>query len=236
MLGAALVWGATVGPGVATAQTPSDATDMRTISVTGSGTAEVVPDIARISVGVATQGRDAEEASGRAAERMQAVIDALKAAGVADADLQTSRVDLQPVRRRDRAGEGTRAIIGWQASNRVSATVRDIDTTGDVIDAAIAAGATDVGNIAFRKDDPSAAEAEARAAAVDDAASIAGQLASAAGVEIIGVTHIVAGDSGDAVRLQRAEDWAGRAAATPTPVLAGTIQVTVTVFIDYEIG
>ena len=209
LLGAALVWGATVGPGVATAQTPSDgAADMRTISVTGSGTAEVVPDIARISVGVATRGRDATEASSRAAEQMQAVIDALVGAGVAEADIQTSRVDLQPLRRRDRSGEGTRPIIGWQASNRVSATVRDIDTTGDVIDAAIAAGATDVGNIAFRKDDPSAAEAEARQAAVDDAATTAGQLATAAGVDIIGVANITEGDNGDAVRFERSADFA----------------------------
>ncbi len=185
VLGAALVWGATVGPGVAMAQTPSDgAVDRRTVSVTGSGTAEVVPDIARISVGVATRGREATEASSRAAAQMQAVIDALVGAGVAEEDIQTSRIDLDPIRRRDRSGEGTRAIIGWQASNRVSATVRDIDATGEVIDAAIAAGATDLGNIAFRKEDPSAAEAEARLAAVDEAASIAGQLASAAGVEI----------------------------------------------------
>jgi uncharacterized protein YggE len=237
MLGAALLWGATAAPAVALAQTPSDATDMRTISVTGSGTAEVVPDIARISVGVATRAPDATEASSRAAEQMQAVIDALEGAGVAETDIQTSRVSLTPVRRRDGLGEGTRAIVGWQASNRVSATIRDIDATGDVIDAAIAAGATDIGNIAFRKDDPSAAEAEARLAAVDEAASIANQLASAAGVDIIGVAGIVEGDGGEAVRLERAEAWAAPAVRqAATPVLPGTIKVTVTVFIDYEIG
>jgi uncharacterized protein YggE len=220
------------------AQTPSDNTvDRRTVSVTGSGIAEVVPDIARFSVGVATRGREATEASSRAAAQMQAVIDALVGAGVAEEDIQTSRIELDPIRRRDRSGEGTRAIIGWQASNRVSATVRDIDATGDVIDAAIAAGATDLGNIAFRKEDPSTAEAEARLAAVDEAASIAGQLASAAGVEIIGVADIVDGDSGDAFRLDRAESWAGSALRqADTPVLPGTITVTVTVFISYEIG
>jgi hypothetical protein len=202
-----------------------------------SPTAEVVPDIARISVGVATRGPDATEASSLAAEQMQAVIEALVAAGVAEADIQTSRVDLQPIRQRDRSGEGTRAIVGWQASNRVSATIRDIDATGDVIDAAIAAGATDVGNIVFRTEDPSAAEAEARQAAVDDAATTAEQLASAAGVDILGVARVVEGDSGDAYRLERAEAFAAPASRqAATPVLPGTITVTVTVFIDYEIG
>jgi uncharacterized protein len=237
VVGAAIAWGATAAPGVATAQTPADATDLRTISVTGSGTAEVVPDIARVSVGVSARGADATEASGKAAEQMQAVIDALVGAGVAKADIQTNRVDLEPVRRRDSSGEGTRAIIGWQASNRVSATVRDIDTTGDVIDAAIAAGATDVGNIAFRKDDPSAAEAEARQAAVDDAATTARQLATAAGVDIVGVANITEGDSGDAVRYERSADYAAPLMRqATTPVLPGTITIDVTVFIDYEIG
>jgi uncharacterized protein YggE len=237
MLGAALVWGATVGPSVATAQTPSEGTaDLRTISVTGSGTAEVVPDIARISVGVSARGPEATVASSRAAERMQAVIDALLGAGVAETDIQTRRLSLTPVHSRDRSGDGTRPITGWQASNRVDATIRDIDATGEVIDAAIAAGATDLGDIAFRKDDPSAAEAQARQAAVDEAASIAGQLASAAGVDIIGVAHIVEGDDGDAVRAERAAAFAAPALDVVTPVLPGTITVTVTVFIDYEIG
>lgn len=238
VLGAALVWGATLGPGVAAAQIPLDgASDLRTISVTGSGTAEVIPDIARFSVGVATQGPDATVASSRAAEQMQGVIDALVGAGVAEADIQTSHVNLQPVRQRDRSGEGTRAIVGWQASNRVSATIRDIDATGDVIDAAIAAGATDLGNIVFRTEDSSAAEVEARQAAVDDAATTAEQLASAAGVDIIGVSRIVEGDTGDASRLERAEAWGGPAVRqAATPVMPGTITLDVTVFIDYEIG
>jgi uncharacterized protein YggE len=72
---------------------------------------------------------------------------------------------------------------------------------------------------------------------VDEAASIATQLASAAGVDIIGVAGIVEGDGGEAVRLERAEAWAAPAVRqAATPVLPGTIKVTVTVFIDYEIG
>ena len=146
------------------------AAELRTISVTGSGTAEVVPDIARISVGVATRGRDATEASspGGRADAGRHRRAGRRGRGRGRHPDQSCRPAAGPSR--DRSGEGTRAIIGWQASNRVSATVRDIDATGDVIDAAIAAGATDVGNIAFRKDDPSAAEAEARQAAVDEAA------------------------------------------------------------------
>ncbi|MFV2064034.1 MAG: SIMPL domain-containing protein [Chloroflexota bacterium] len=236
-VGAVLITTAAFGPGVVVAQTQSDAsTNVRTISVTATGRTEVVPDIARIGIGVTARGSDANEASSRAARRMQAIIDALVGAGVTEEDIQTSRLGLGAIRRRSERGAPSR-IVGWQVRNRVTATIRDIGSTGDVVDAAIEAGATDLGAIAFRKDDPSEAEAEARMAAVTKAASIAQQLAAAAGVEIAGVHSIAEGDKRDVTRLERAQAFrASAATAGPTPVLEGTIPVSVTVFIEYDIG
>jgi uncharacterized protein YggE len=172
-VGTVLVWTVALGPGVVVAQAQSDAsTDARTISVTATGRTEVAPDIASIGIGVTARGSDANEASRRAARRMQAVIDALEGAGVTEEDIRTSQLGLGPIRRRGEQGAPSR-IVGWQVRNRVTATIRDIGSTSDVVDAAIEAGATDLGNIAFRKDDPSEAEAEARMAAVTRAASIA---------------------------------------------------------------
>ena len=236
-VGAVLITIAALGPGVVAAQAQSDAsTDVRTISVTGSGRTEVVPDISRISIGVTARGPDANGASRRAARRMGAVIEALVGAGVAEEDVQTTRLSLSAIRRRSEQGAPSR-IVGWQVRNRVTATIRDVGSTGDVVDAAIEAGATDLGNIAFRKEDPSEAEAEARMAAVTEAASIAQQLAAAAGVEIAGVHSIVEGETRDAVRVERAKAFRAFAdEAGPTPVLEGTIPISVTVFIEYEIA
>jgi uncharacterized protein YggE len=236
-MGAMLISTMALGPGVVAAQAQSDAsTDARTISVTGSGRTEVVPDIARISIGVSAQGPKPTDASRRAARRMDAVIDALLGADVAEEDIRTTRLSLSPVRRR--SGErGPSRIVGWQVRNRVTATIRDVGSTGDVIEAAIKAGATDVGNIAFRKEDPSEAEAEARMAAVAEAASIAQQLAASAGVEIAGVHSIVEGDARDAVRVEQGQRYSGGPqSALATPVLEGTIPISVTVFIEYEIA
>ena len=104
---------------------------MRTISVTGSGTAEVVPDIARISVGVAARGREATEASSRAAEQMQAVIDALVGAGVAEADIQTRRLLLAHAgvhyAERSSGRKGAGPETAWRMSKAGNAHVRDTD-------------------------------------------------------------------------------------------------------------
>jgi len=237
LVGGVLIMIMAFGPGVVAAQAQSDgSTGARTIAVTGNGRTDVVPDIARISTGISAKGPKATDASGRAARRMNAVIKALVGAGVAEEDIKTSRLSLSPVWRRSERGAPQR-IVAWQVRNRVTATIRDVDSTGDVIDAAIKAGATDLGNIAFRKDDPSEAEAEARVAAVTEAASIAQQLAAAAGVEITGVHTIVEGDTGDAVRFERAKSFRAEAlTGRTTPVLEGTIPISVMVFIEYEIS
>src|ERR1043166_9379066 len=117
---------------------PSDAAP-GTISVTGNGSVETQPDTATISCGVVTQGATAREAMDRNSAAMRKVIDALKKAGVADKDLQTQYVSLNP--RYDNEG---RTVVGYDASNTVSAVVRKLADAGSVIDAATAAGANNV--------------------------------------------------------------------------------------------
>ena len=106
-----------------------------------------------------------------------------------------------------------------------------------MVDAATEAGATNVNGISFRVEDPTMAEAEARSAAVADAEAKADQLAADAGVDIIGILSITesGGQQPQPIYLARAE-MAFDGAAASTPVMPGEVELSVSVFIQYEIG
>src|SRR5665213_1837571 len=99
---------------------------------------------------------------------MTRVIAALKALGIADKDIQTSNVSLQPTYDYSTNANPPR-ITGYQLSNSVTVTVRDLAKLGDAIDNSLAAGATSIDGVAFRVDDQTAAEAQARQAAMAEA-------------------------------------------------------------------
>jgi uncharacterized protein YggE len=220
---------------VTVAQAQSDDGDITpSISVTGTGRVKAEPDVADINLGVTKQAEDAQTAANEAATTMAAVIAALQEAGVEDADIQTTTISLVPVYDYD---DNQPQIEGWEATNLVNVTVRDIDTVGAVVDAATAAGATNINGITFRVDDPTAAEAEARAAAVADARAKADQLAAAADVTIVGV--LTMSESGaqapQPIYMERAAfDMA--AGAAETPVMPGQVELSINVFVQYEIG
>jgi uncharacterized protein len=231
-----LLAAAMAGPAVGAAQAQSSDDDsIRSISVNGVGRVKAEPDVADVNLGVTKQGEDAKAAADEAATTMDAVIKALLEAGIAEADIQTTTLGLNPIY--DWNLNPPR-ITGWEASNQVRVTVRDIESVGVVVDAATTAGANTVSGISFRVEDPSAAEAEARSAAVADARAKADQLAADAGVTIIDIISI--SESGvqppQPMYLDRVEMAlaAGDSMAT-TPVLPGEVELSVTVFIQFEI-
>lgn len=231
-----LLAAALAGPAVGAAQAQSDDDDtVRSISVNGTGRVKAEPDVADVNLGVTKQGEDAKAAAGEAATTMDAVIKALLEAGIAEADIQTTTLNLNPLYDWD---ENPPEIEGWEASNQVRVTVRDIEAVGEVVDAATAAGATNINGISFRVEDPTAAETEARSAAVADARAKADQLAAEAGVTIIGIISISesGGTPPQPIYMDRAEMAFDTAAgAAPTPVLPGEVELSVNVFIQFEI-
>lgn len=213
------------------AQDPT--TPQHTLSVSGTGTVSVKPDVADVTVGVTTQRDTAGDAAADAAKVMDAVITAIKALGIAEDDIQTTSLSLSPVYDYDRTPY---RLVGYTANNLVTVTVRDITQTGPVIDAATGAGATDVNGITFRLADQAAAETQAREQAVKAARAKADTIATAAGTEITGISSI--SETGAPTPFPVAYDMAaGRAAAeaAPMPVLSGTIEVRVDVAIVYLI-
>src|SRR6188472_30903 len=119
----------------------SDSTDdpQHTISVEGTGTVKAKPDVADVSVGVAIQRDRAGDASIEAANEMAKVIQSLLDSGIAEDDIQTTQLSLEPVYDYD---SDPATIVGYQATNIVSVTIRDLETVGSTIDAAVDAGAT----------------------------------------------------------------------------------------------
>lgn len=155
---------------------------MSRLTVTGQGEARVAPDLATIQLGVTTQAASAAEAMRQNSAQQTAVIEALAGAGIEQADVQTSGLNLNPLM--DYAEGRAPMVTGYQASNMVSVRVRDVARLGEVLDAIVAAGANEINGISFIRDDAGASEDEARRAAVADARHKAEVLAEAAGLTL----------------------------------------------------
>lgn len=227
-LAVVLVLGPALAPRAARGE---DGEPDRTISVSGSGSVTLVPDVADLHVGVVVQRTKVRDAQAAAATAMQGVVRALRAAGIAERDIRTTTLSLQPVYQYP--ANAAPRITGYELRNGVVATIRDLGRLADAIDGALAAGATTLDGITFRVDDPAAAEAQARTQAVKAARATADALASAAGVSIIGVASI----SEQASATPWPVPYAGaRADEAATPVLPGTSEITVSVSVVYLIG
>jgi uncharacterized protein len=197
-----------------------------TISVDGSGSVETKPDTATTSFGVVTQGATAQEAMAENSAAMKKVIDALKLAGVPAKDLQTQYVSLDP--RYDNQG---REILGYNASNTVSAVVRDLAQVGPVIDAGIAAGANNVSGPSLSREDRDELYHEALEKAVADAKAKAEVLAKAAGVTVGAVQSMTESpQSGGPMPIAF-----GAMRAADAPIETGTTQITAAVRVVFTL-
>ncbi len=221
------------GPGVALAAgaegTGADATG--SISVTGQATIKAAPDTAALSLGVQTQAATAGEAMDECSAAMTRVINAIVQAGVPRANIQTSNVSLYP--QYDYSKEGSQGkIIGYQASNQVSVTWNQLGKVGDLIDAAVKAGANSVGGISFSVADTRSLYLEAISEAVRDAKAKADALAAAAGVKA-GVVKNMSLNSYYSGPIVTRDLAAGASASVP--VEPGTVEMQVNVSVEYGI-
>lgn len=162
------------------------------ISVSGEGDAAVAPDMAILSFSVVKQAETAAALSENS-KAMTEVQAALKAAGIADKDLQTSNFSVQPVYKQFEPKNGVYIppeITGYQVTNGLTVRVRQLAKLGEILDSSLKLGINQGGDIAFTNDRPEATVTEARKAAVADAISKAKTLAEAAGVKLGRVLEI----------------------------------------------
>ena len=216
-----------------TVQAPSPA-QAAGIAVTGTGSVSARPDVAQISLGVSVTAPAVAKARADAAAAMVRVQEALKAKGVAEKDVQTQSLSITP--QYDFQNRAEPRITGYQVSNQVRITIRNIDSASEVLDAAVAAGrdAVRVNGIAFAVDQPEALLTQAREEAVKNARARAEVLAKAAGVSLGKARSIAESSGGGPVPL--ALPARAQSAEASTPVNPGEQRLSVSVSIVYEIG
>ena len=204
------------------------------VELTVSESVEAEPDIATVSAGVTTQARTAVEAMRTNAQAMNAVVDRIEQLGVAERDIQTSGINLGAMYDYDQSTQ-RQVFRGYQASNRVSVRLRDIQRTGEVLDALVAAGATDLGGPDWSIDDDTGARAQARSAAMERARAQALEYARLAGysdLRLLEINETVAPSRPMPIVAQMAR---AEAADASTPVRPGMVEATVIVTVKYEL-
>jgi uncharacterized protein len=197
------------------------------ISVTGEATVSVPPDLAQIDGGVTSEAKTAREASEANNAAMSKVLQALKTAGIAEKDIQTSRLSLQPQSAGAQYRSGPSSITGYRASNRVTIRVRDITKVAGVIDTLVGAGANEIGGINFTVSQASKLLDEAREQAVADARRKAEIYAKAAGVTLGAPLSI--SEEGNSAPVPYRRMATGIAASAPVAQGEETLQITVSV-------
>lgn len=223
-------------PMTADAQTPPPmiATDGTLLSVSAQAEARRAPDIATVSAGVVTQAADANGALRQNADQMAKVVAAIRAAGVADRDVQTAGVNLNPQYRY--VENQPLAITGYQATNTVNVTVRDVAKLGRILDALVATGANQINGPTFDIDQKEPVYDEARRAALAKAQARAEMYAKSLGLR---VRRIVSIDEGGGMSPPRPVPMYAMAKAArdeATPISPGENVLSVNLNVVFELG
>jgi len=233
--GTAMAHDAASGPVVAAGNT------MLTLSAEGRTTRK--PDLAVFSAGVSSSGKTAGEALAKNSADMNRVIQALKQAGIAEKDIQTSNLSLNPVyadmsrQPRDPLEQVVPPIIGYQVNNTVTVRQRKLGEFGRVIDTLVSSGANQVNGPSFQMDDDTAAMDEARADAMKKARDRANLYARAAGLRVVRILTI--SESGGYVPqppVMYARAAMADMAGAPTPVAAGEVSMQAGVTVLFELA
>ena len=202
------------------------------ITVSGTGRVSVRPDVADIRLGVQLSRESVGELRDEAARIMGEIVGTLEAGGVPKSDIQTRLLAVQP-RYAYHENEPPQPA-GYEMTNTVEVTVRDLSRLTDVIDAALKAGATSMDGLNFRLADPAPADKNARKLAMAEAHSRAEILAEAARVTIDGVTSVIEDGAAAPPRPFVKGERMVMAADASTPVESGSLEMAVRVSVTYR--
>ncbi len=209
-------------------------TQPRTLNVNGNAQVILAPDIAYVSIGVHSEAKTAADAVASNNAQTQAVIDAIKAQGVDAKDIQTTNFSVYQQEKFAPTGESLGAF--FMADNTVYVTMRDITKIGDILDAAISAGANNIYGITFDVENKEAALATGRDQAMADAQAQAEQLAKAAGATLGEVQSISYYSSAPSpIYYDNKVAPAGVGGGGSVPISTGQLTLTVTVSVMYSL-
>jgi hypothetical protein len=215
-----------------------------TLDISANAKVQRAPDIAYITAGVNEEAETAVAAMAAQARAMSSMMDALKSAGIADKDMQTSNISLNPVydyvEETDRAGRrsGKQVLRGYAASNQLTVKVTDLDGLGETLDSLVAAGGNTFSGLSFGLEDSSEARDEARRKAVADAMARAELYAEAVGMRVARIVSI--SESGGfepaPAPMGRMMAMSESADMASTPISGGELTYSANVSIRFELG
>lgn len=237
--------------------TPAPSTSSSTISVVGQGAARAAPDTASFVAGVEAVAATLSEAQGDANNRMTAIIDTLRATGVAADDIQTVGYNVEVIREESGPPQPVPADVpqGAEASTQIGEAAATPDVSGirsfrviklvrvevddparvgELLDTAVAQGANTIFEVSFFLEDPSLPLAQARATAVRNARTTAEELAAAAGLTV-GRVQSIAEEGGAPQPSSIGRAGADAALESGTPIEPGQTEVVVVVGVTYEL-
>ncbi len=202
-----------------------------TIQVTGTGSVQVKPDTASISIGVSTEDGNAQNAVSRNNAATAKVISELEAAAIEKKDLKTSNFSVYPQYRTE--GSDKHPVVTYRASNTVTVTVHNLDKVGDILTKAVTAGSNQISGPNFAVSDPEKYLAEARKKAVENAIAKASVYANAAGLKLGSILSMV--EEGAAAPVYAPRSASFSAAAAPVPVEAGEESIQARILLVVEL-
>ena len=204
---------------------------VRQVTVVGTGEAKAAPDQATVQLGVQTEAQSSREALDENSTRMTALIDQLKQLGIEAKDIQTSNFNISPT-----YSQNGRTVTGYQVTNMVSVTIRNIDQAGELLDQVVSAGANTIYGIGFGIGDPQALRTTARDAAIANARAQAEAMALAVGGSV-GQVLIVSEtiNTPPPIPLARESVAMDQAAGAAPPIETGEQTITAQVQITYEL-
>lgn len=224
--GVALIW-------LAFATSVMAQSDQNGITVSGEGVVALAPDMATIRLGVSERAATASDAMRQTSEKVTAILAQLDTLAVAGLDRQTSGLYLRPVYDdRPRADNSPVQVVGYEAGNTVSVTVRDLSKLGALLDAVVAEGANDFSGLQFGLQDNADALIAARKGAVADAMARASQLAQAAGVTLGAIEQMSESSQG----YRPMEMRASQMRSMDMPIETGEIDVRAQVTMKFAIA
>jgi uncharacterized protein YggE len=237
-LASAWLWGQVASPAVAQTETGADHSPAETITVVGQGSVRIKPDIAQVSIGVETSAETVGQAVEDNKAQMESIMEALTQVGIAEKDIQTMNYSIQfdqyPESRPLPAGTETeQAQPAYRVTNMVNVTIRDLEEVSNVLDAVVAGGANNIWGVTFSLEDQTAAQADARTKAIEDAGARAKALAELSGVTLGPVMSVSEVISGSAVPVVMRE--AAMAAGGAGPISPGELEIGYQVQVAYFI-
>lgn len=219
------------------ATNPNSIQPETTLSITANGDVIRQPDVAYITAGVQNEAKTAKEAVAANARNMAGVMKALKAAGIADKDVQTSNFSLNPRYDyvKDNNNSGQQVLAGYSVANQVTAKISKLDTVGSTLDALVSAGGNTVNDIRFALDNDQPARDEARRLAMQTALQRANLYAEAAGYKVARIVSINESFPSYEPQPKAMMVRAMAAEAAPTPIASGELTFSANVTVLFEL-